>query len=111
MDEKTNLLVQVEEFVKETLQRELPKGVVYHDLHHTEQVVEAAREIGQHSGLSDAELEIVILAAWFHDLGFKDKTGVNHEEASASLAADFLRGKNYDEAKIKQVESCIMATR
>lgn len=110
MNEKSDLLKDVESFVKETLQRELPKGVVYHDLYHTRQVVDAASDIGQHSGLTDEEMEIVMIAAWFHDLGYKD-TGKNHEEASAALAEDFLKGKNYEEARIKQVQNCILATK
>lgn len=110
MDEMTNLLLQVENHVKETLQKDLPKEVVYHNLYHTIQVVNAAKKIGQNSDLNEDDLEIVTIAAWFHDLGYKE-SGKNHEEISAKLAGDFLKEKSYDQEKIQKVQSCILATK
>ena len=103
MDETTNLLLQIENHVKETLQKDLPKGVVYHNLDHTMQVVKAVKKIGQNSDLKEEEMEIVTIAGWFHDLGYKE-SGQNHEEISAKLAGEFLTQKNYDSGKIKQVQ-------
>jgi len=110
MNETTNLLSQVEHFVKETLERELPKEVVYHNLNHTIQVVKAAIKIGKNSGLQEEEMELIEIAAWFHDLGYKD-SGQDHEELSAKIASGYLSEKGYDEDKIKKIESCILATK
>ena len=110
MDEKTDFLLQIENHVKDSLQKELPKGVVYHNLDHTMQVVKATTEIGQNSGLTEEDLEIVTIAAWFHDLGYKE-SGQNHEEISAKLAKEFLSEHSYPTSKIEKVENCILATK
>lgn len=110
MDEKTDFLLQIENHVKDTLQKELPKEVVYHNLDHTFQVVNAAKEIGQNSGLTEEDMEIVTIAAWFHDLGYKE-SGQNHEEISAKLAKEFLAEHSYDAGKIEKVQNCILATK
>lgn len=110
MDEKTDFLLQIENYVKDSLQKELPKEVVYHNLDHTIMVVNAAKEIGQNSGLTEEDLEIVTIAAWFHDLGYKE-SGQNHEEISAKLANEFLSERAYEAEKIKKVHGCILATK
>ncbi|MEL6561378.1 MAG: Pycsar system effector family protein [Bacteroidota bacterium] len=110
MDEKTDFLLQIEDYVKDSLQKELPKEVVYHNLDHTIMVVNAAKEIGQNSGLTEEDLEIVTIAAWFHDLGYKE-SGQNHEEISAKLATEFLSEHAYEANKINKVNGCILATK
>lgn len=87
-----------------------PAWVTYHTLEHAKAVAEAAREIGFACGLGKRDLEVVILAAWFHDTGYLDRIG-GHEERSVKLAESFLEGKGYPQDRIAQVAGCIRATR
>ncbi|MEJ2905529.1 Pycsar system effector family protein [Pedobacter panaciterrae] len=83
---------------------------IYHNLHHTEQVVENVVRIANHYQLSDQDFFIVVAASWFHDMGyFFDCT--QHEIKGADLANDFLSDKDVSPEVIDQVKGCIMATK
>lgn len=88
----------------------LPADRIFHNLHHTIGVVQGVLEIGRAEGLSEKELEIVLLAAWFHDTGHV-KTYAGHEAESCALAHEFLERKSYPAAQIEQVLNCIKATK
>ncbi len=82
----------------------------FHDLEHTASVRKYARQLGEMQELSDIELEILDLAAIFHDTGYTEiYTG--HEEVSMTIAKDFLSKENYDQKKIQQILDCILATK
>ena len=55
-------------------------------------------------------MEIVIIAAWFHDLGYS-KSHDDHEEEGCKITREFLEAKNLDDDFIVQVEKCIRATK
>ena len=73
-------------------------------------MVRGVCNIWSHIGLSEAELEILTLAAWFHDSGHTI-TYQGHEEESIVLAKAWLTEKTYDTTKIDAVLSCIAATK
>lgn len=81
----------------------------YHNFTHTAEVVDAVVRIGEASGLSGRDLEIVVLAAWFHDTGITEVYR-HHEEQSAEFAARFLKKHNYDPDGIDAVRGCILVT-
>ncbi len=110
MISKKEILVEVKDYAERVLKEEFPEGLVYHGLEHTRNVVNAAKEIGEHTHLSSEEMEIVELAAWFHDLGYKNSIS-DHEERSVELAQKFLKEHNLDDDKIVKVMGCIMATK
>src|SRR5699024_1998200 len=82
----------------------------YHNIHHTERVVEAAKEIANHYQLSDQDFFIVVAAAWFHDTGYFIDAG-NHEQEGANLAEKFLKEKEVDATIYDSVKNCIRVTR
>lgn len=98
------------DFVFELMKTKLPGVYVYHNYKHTEDVVEAVKKIGNKSGLSNEELEIVVLSGWFHDTGFIEKSE-NHEDVSIEIAKNFLKENNYKEENIEKVIGCINSTR
>jgi predicted metal-dependent HD superfamily phosphohydrolase len=104
------ILQSASEYINKIQTEKIPQGCVYHNLTHIEEVVEAAREIGENSGLTEKELELVLIAAWFHDAGLS-KTYLMHEEASADIARGFLKNINYPEDDINIVVNNILATR
>ena len=89
--------------------KNLPKDYTYHNLDHTTQVVTAAEEIGRQSGLSDSELESVLIAAWLHDTGYEQSCD-HHEEGSIQSAVRLLQEWGASKEKIDQVRGLIKAT-
>ncbi|MEP7109716.1 MAG: Pycsar system effector family protein [Ferruginibacter sp.] len=83
----------------------------YHNLSHTEAVVEAVVQIGNHYQLDDHDFFIVLTAAWFHDMGYFSDDPANHEQKGAEQAASFLKDLAVDESAINKVQACIMATK
>lgn len=105
-----NLLEKAEEYVLSILYEKSAQEHVYHDVSHTQEVILSSKTIGQAEKLSDSDLEIVQLAACFHDLGYVDISD-GHEEKSAEYAAEFLKNENYPPDKINKVCNCILATK
>ena len=106
----TALLQEIETYVTKLLEEKLPKELCYHDIKHTREVVARALEIGSGEKLTNEELEIVAIAAWFHDVGYTEQY-IGHEEESQFIAENFLCGKNYPEEKITIIKNCILATK
>jgi len=83
---------------------------IYHNLHHTEQVVENVVRIANHYQLADQDFFIVVAASWFHDMGYLFDCS-QHEIKGTSLANDFLSDKGVTPEVIEQINGCIMATK
>ncbi|MDX9758131.1 MAG: DUF5706 domain-containing protein [Bacteroidota bacterium] len=97
------------EYVTQLFATHLDDRYRYHNLAHTQDVVAAVVEIGTASGLDDTALEVVELAAWFHDTGIVRRYA-DHEPESAELAAEFLRARQVDPGRIERVRRCILVT-
>ena len=104
------ILPEAEEFAGKILKNEVSPKLTYHNYEHTREVVRAVKEISNSMGISPEDEEVLLLAAWFHDLGYC-KGNIHHEEESRKIALDFLEQKNYDPVRATKVGECIMATR
>jgi len=82
----------------------------FHNIEHTQDVVDAVNIIGQHSNLSADEMESALVAAWLHDVGYANGSK-NHEETSAVRAQELLEKLGAPQRKIKEVTDAIRATR
>ena len=100
----------VEYFIFNLFKAELPAEVVYHNFEHTSQVVKHTFEIGSAEGVSEEELEILLLAAWFHDIGFVHGYE-KHEEKSKEIAESYLLKLGYNPHKIEKVTALICVTK
>lgn len=85
------------------------KQLIYHNYNHTYDVVTAAEEIAEGSGLKGKDLELLALSAWFHDVGYLD-TYKGHEKISAEYAFNFLKEHKYTDDEIAIVKAAILAT-
>ncbi len=104
-----DIIKKAELFVIDIFNSSLPETYVYHNYAHTRYVVKKVKEIAKAEKIGDDEKEAVVLAAWFHDLGYIDgKKG--HEQRSAEMATQFLKGHDYPSEKTAVVLSCIKAT-
>jgi HD superfamily phosphodiesterase len=109
MEHSTSIIEQAEETATKLL-LSLPDSIIYHNLNHTRDVVKAARKIGQYVNLSDEEMEILLISAWFHDTGFM-KSYENHEAESINYAKAFFREVGYPEENQEKIIACINSTR
>ncbi len=99
-----------EAYARETLFKHGHSDLQFHTIIHTEQVVKAVKEIALASGISPEQTEIIILAAWFHDLGYT-KVYIGHEEESQKMAKAFFTDAGLAQEKIDKILSLIEATR
>lgn len=103
------LIEKAIKYVNNLFEERANGNYTYHNLAHTTAVVKAANIIGKAEYLSSEDLEIVVLAAWFHDVGYFSNPD-NHEEEGANLAEEFLIEENFQSEKINKIKSCILAT-
>jgi predicted metal-dependent HD superfamily phosphohydrolase len=82
----------------------------FHNLKHTEDVVAAVKDIGTRCELNVDEMEMTLVAAWLHDLGYRHGAE-GHEDTSARMAEEFLERLNIPSKKIKIISSAILSTR
>lgn len=104
------LLKKVKNHIGLLFQSHDTSKLVFHNIIHTGQVVEACDHIAGHYKLSDKDLFVVKVAAWFHDTGYFEKV-IDHERISARNAETFLQAEGVDADIIAAVKSCILATR
>lgn len=103
------VITEAEKFVKGLLKNETPKTYSYHTPGHTIDVVKNAIFIGIKENLPEAEMSLLRVAAWFHDVGYI-KSYKGHEAESAAMAAKFLEQQGVDENIRTSVTESILAT-
>jgi predicted metal-dependent HD superfamily phosphohydrolase len=106
-----NLYKKVESFVTELFEKNQTDKLLFHNLEHTESVVERSKEIGLQYQLSERDQFILYTAAWFHDTGHLFVDPSKHEIKSVELMKDFVSKYTDDEELLKEISDCILATR
>lgn len=104
-----NILLDVENYVTKHLNENLDPNFVYHNLAHTQRVVEKVIELTDDNEVTEDEKRQLIIAAWFHDTGFIN-TIEGHEKESAKIADDFLSEHKLPDGEIKTIKQIILAT-
>lgn len=93
------------------LRRELPSDLFYHSAAHTDDVLHEVLLFGQQDCLSSRELELLAIAAAYHDLGFVDKRTEN-EALGAELAVRAMEAAGgYLASEIQAVRVSILDTK
>lgn len=92
------------------LDNTLPDFLTYHTTEHTLYVLEKAIYIAEKENIKNDVLELIKIAALYHDIGFT-KTHVEHEKEGCRIARRHLKDYGYPEADIDAVCGMIMATR
>ena len=98
-----------ENYVSQLLLNELPNDFLYHNLSHTKRVVNKVKELLEGEKIEGQDASALLLAAWFHDVGYTKGTE-KHEEASAEMAEQFLIEQGIDPDMLSRIKSLIMAT-
>ncbi|HEY8893826.1 MAG TPA: HD domain-containing protein, partial [Niastella sp.] len=105
------LIVDTENYIKDLFKKYNQPNLVFHNLQHTQSVVQHVYEIAAHYQLPDKELFELSIAAWFHDTGHLVTDPSVHEEKSVALMEEFIRNNTGDEELIKKVASLIRITK
>ncbi|KGO94332.1 Pycsar system effector family protein [Flavobacterium subsaxonicum] len=105
-----NFVENAESYVFHLFKDRLSPDYIYHNFNHTLRVVNYAAIIAKEEGVADADAEMVILAAWFHDAGYVDGP-TDHEERSAVMAEKYLLEKGYPADKAATVAQLIRITK
>ena len=103
------LVKEAQAYVSELLAKELSTKLTYHSLRHTEAVVKECRALAPAAALSPDDTEALLLAAWFHDVGYIDVYD-GHEFRSMERAAAWLAEHNLEAARIQLITDLIKAT-
>ncbi|WP_452227459.1 Pycsar system effector family protein [Lacinutrix cladophorae] len=105
-----HIIAETEKHVVHLLNTNLDNSFVYHNLTHTQNVVKKATELADIGRLDPQSKKLLIISAWFHDVGFI-KSINDHETHSAALAKAFLQKHNCTVDEIKTVNDLILATK
>lgn len=81
----------------------------YHEYNHALEVFERTQELCMKEGVSEEEMEMVGIAALFHDTGFVIQYDDN-EYIGAAIAKNYLKSIFYPHERIPEVEKLILAT-
>lgn len=93
------------------LEQRLPADVRYHSVTHTVDVLETALDLAISAGISGRDLEILAIAAAFHDSGFIEGQQ-NHELVGARFAAATMHSTGeFTDDEIDLVKTLILDTR
>lgn len=98
-------------YVLERLAIELSPTMFYHSLAHTkDDVVPAIEQLARIEGVTGEELLLLKTAAYFHDIGYIEKSQ-DHETVSIAIAEQVLPRFGYSRQQILTIKALIMATR
>lgn len=102
-----NRVAMAESFARDILD-EFPEAKVYHNVRHVENVVRVASELAVDLGFDTQDIELLQIAAWFHDLGHREGLS-GHEERAVALVEEVMN-ECLSEPELKTVQSMILAT-
>jgi len=105
-----NLIAETEKFVVQLLNDKLDNKFVYHNLAHTQRVVEKSIELVELAKINEPDKTHLLLSAWLHDTGYTEKIE-NHEDESSIIASTFLSEQGLSKNEIDIVCNLILATK
>lgn len=104
------ILRNAKQFVRNVFRQKGSADLYYHNFTHTAEVVKITEEISNALSVKDEEKEMLLIAAWFHDVGYTERCK-RHEEVGIRMVNSFLEEKGYPKEKIDIVSSLINATK
>lgn len=102
---------KIEAHVKGLFRQNPSPALKFHNLSHTKNVVKHAMSIAGHYNVSNNEMLILFIAAWFHDTGYLFTEPRYHEKESCIIMEKFISEKVNDITIIDKIRQCIMATK
>ncbi|MEN7982601.1 MAG: HD domain-containing protein, partial [Nanoarchaeota archaeon] len=104
LDFKENIVEEIRKFVEEECRKPNANYAEAYENHFVT-MHSTAKKLAENL---EADIELVEIAAWLHDIGSIIYGRKNHHITGAKIAEDKLRELNYPEEKIEKVKSCIL---
>lgn len=104
------IIQEIETYIFSLLSKQLKANYLYHNLAHTQRVVEKTKEISENLKIDKIDAENLEIAAWFHDTGYIVSCN-EHEEESVKIAEIYLKEKSFTEERIAIISEIILATK
>lgn len=98
------------EFAEKVLIKGVKSSLVYHSVEHTRSVVSAFEEIGDAMNLSDKEMELGLIAAWFHDTGYSRKCAMHEFESIHIFDENAVKG-DFTAEEVTVIHKLILSTK
>lgn len=105
-----NYTSKFERWIRSKFEESQRNELVYHNLGHTEFIVEKVSEIAKYYDLEESDREDLFFAAWLHDVGYWKGEPKSHENRSAELADSGLMNFGLNQERIDRIKSAILAT-
>ena len=102
---------KVESYVTGLYESNHDDTLAFHNLKHTQMVAGRTKEIAGHYDLSEKEMLVLFIAAWFHDTGHLFTEPALHEEKSVEIMRSFMIPENDDKELINEIEKTILSTK
>jgi class 3 adenylate cyclase/HD superfamily phosphodiesterase len=103
-------LLDMEEYIMDRMNKELPDKLLYHNAQHTGHVYRQVEIIGKGEKVSQEDMLLLRSAALLHDMGYID-TFDDHEQRSVEYAREILPIYRFKEKQIEDICNLIMATK
>jgi HD superfamily phosphodiesterase len=100
------LLSAVRNYATDIFTHQVKPEFVFHNLEHTEDVVEACSYMADYYKLNEDDRFVLMVSAWFHDTGFSKGEASGHEDESIRIATDFLSQHGVEPLFIQRISSC-----
>ncbi len=108
--EQIEMLSQAEDYVKSFFKKHCTKDFTFHNIGHTFNVIQSADIIAEYEKVSEDDKFILLMACYFHDVGYCIDTK-NHEEESKKNVIEFLNKMNITQNQLNAILGCIDATK
>ncbi|MBV9961854.1 MAG: HD domain-containing protein [Parafilimonas sp.] len=103
---------QAENYVEDLFENLNNENLLYHNLQHTKNVVDHCKEIAAHYNITERQMLILYIAAWFHDTGHLFQNQMkNHEDKSVEVMQKFMQDNQADKQLMDEIAACIMSTK
>ena len=103
-------LEQAREEALNMLRQDLPPELTYHDIGHTQDVMQATERLASLEQVPESDIDLLLTAAAFHDTGYLYSRH-EHEEKSCEIARGLLPKLGVDAEVIDSICQLILATR
>ncbi len=101
---------EMQDFVLSLFKEKLNQNYYFHNEQHTLYVLDKAVEIAHYEKCTEADIELLKVAALWHDAGYIN-IYFGHEEESCELSKIYLPDFGYNQKEISIVCGMIMATK
>lgn len=105
------IVKQAEDYVTALYESSPNKNLLYHNIEHTQNVVNRANEIAAHYELSERDITVLNIAAWFHDTGHIYTDPMMHEEKSVEIMQDWMSNRLEYAEMAEDIAEVIMSTK